>query len=326
MIGPVDQPGAVAGAVAGQPGDGDRAAAAHPDDPGDPAPAPGPGAWRPHRLAGLVLEEDPGAEGRRGSFTRGQVSFFRTSMAPSSRSVARLAPGWQLQPRRRSRYQVPGMVYRTPNLSAIRSRIRASVHRWSYQPEAAGPASSTRSSSASWSAPSRHRAACPFEASPGAPPASQARRHRCTDRSDTRSSAAMRVVMGPLGRNVQLSRVFAADRPGTRLARWDRALRRRRRPRVPSAPVREGSGETLSEFPFVRDRYVIHRGRSNLSAVWESGDTAHPSCDWASDHHEPHWGLVEGAAATHDELMRAFRAEVGPLDEQEAVEALTTRA
>jgi hypothetical protein len=26
-------------------------------------------------------------------------------------------------------------------------------------------------------------------------------------------------------------------------------------------------GETLSEFPFVRDRYMIHRGRSSLSAV-----------------------------------------------------------
>lgn len=83
-------------------------------------------------------------------------------------------------------------------------------------------------------------------------------------------------------------------------------------------------GESLSEFPFVRDRYVIHRGRSSLSAVWESRDTAHPSYDWARDHHDPHFGLVEGAAARHDELMRAFRAEVGPLDDQAAVAALTT--
>jgi hypothetical protein len=85
-------------------------------------------------------------------------------------------------------------------------------------------------------------------------------------------------------------------------------------------------GETLSELPFVTDRYAIHRGRSSLSAMWESGDTAHPSCEWARDHHEPHFGLVEGAAATHDELVRAFRAEVGPLDDQKAVEALTIRA
>jgi glycosyltransferase involved in cell wall biosynthesis len=85
-------------------------------------------------------------------------------------------------------------------------------------------------------------------------------------------------------------------------------------------------GETLCEFPFVRDRYVIHRGRSSLSAVFESGNTTHPSYDWARHHHEPHFGLVEGASARHDELMRAFRAEVGPLDNQKAVEALAIRA
>ena len=44
---------------------------------------------------------------------------------------------------------------------------------------------------ASWSRPSRHRAACPLDARPGAPPASQARRRLCTDRSDTRSCAAI---------------------------------------------------------------------------------------------------------------------------------------
>ena len=88
----------------------------------------------------------------------------------------------------------------------------------------------------------------------------------------------------------------------------------------------EAQGETLTEFPFARDRYVIHRGRSSLAAVRESGDTTHPSYDWARDHHEPHFALVEGAAARHDELTRAFRAEVGPLDGPEAAKALTVRA
>ena len=87
----------------------------------------------------------------------------------------------------------------------------------------------------------------------------------------------------------------------------------------------KAQGETLSEFPFVRDRYVIHRGRSSLSAVWEAGDTAHPSYDWARDHHSPHFGLIDGAAARHDELMRAFRAEVGPLGHPRSAEALTIR-
>ena len=112
QVHPVDQPAPAAGPVAGQPGDRDvpGAAAADPDDRGDPAPPPGPGPGRPQRLAALVFEDDPAAEGRRGAFIRGQVSFFHTSTAPSSRSIARRAPIWQVQPRRRSRYQTPGMV------------------------------------------------------------------------------------------------------------------------------------------------------------------------------------------------------------------------
>jgi hypothetical protein len=95
---------------------------------GDPAPPLGAGTRRPHRLAALVFEDDPAAEGRRGAFIRGQVSFFHTSTAPSSRSMARRAPSWQVQPRRCSRYQIPGVVYCTLNLLATSSRTRASVH------------------------------------------------------------------------------------------------------------------------------------------------------------------------------------------------------
>jgi len=109
---PVDQPAPVAGPVAGQPGNRypPGAAAADPDHRGDPAPPPGRRPRRPHRLAALVFEDDPAAEGRRRPFISGQVSFFHTSTAPSSRSMARRAPIWQVQPRRRSRYQIPGTV------------------------------------------------------------------------------------------------------------------------------------------------------------------------------------------------------------------------
>jgi hypothetical protein len=57
--------------------------------------------------------------------------------------------------------------------------------------------------------------------------------------------------------------------------------------------------------------------------VWASDDTTHPDHWWALDHHEPHFALVDGAAARHDDLLRAFRAHVGPLDDPKAVEALT---
>src|SRR5262245_7612597 len=123
---PVNEAGAAPGPVAGQPGHRDRpgAAAADPDDRGDPAPPPGTRPRRPHRLAAFVLEDDPPAEGRRGPFNPGQVSFFHTSTAPSSRSIARRAPIWHDQPRRRSRYQIPGTVYATPNFLATRSPTR----------------------------------------------------------------------------------------------------------------------------------------------------------------------------------------------------------
>jgi hypothetical protein len=88
----------------------------------------------------------------------------------------------------------------------------------------------------------------------------------------------------------------------------------------------EAQGETLSEFPFARGGFVIHRGRSSLFTVWESDDTTHPDHWWARDHHEPHFALVDGAAARHDDLLRAFRADVGPLDDPKAVEALTISA
>lgn len=88
----------------------------------------------------------------------------------------------------------------------------------------------------------------------------------------------------------------------------------------------QAEGETLTEFPFARDGYVIHRGRSSLAAVWKSNESAHPSYDWARDHHEPHFGLVAGAVARHDELLAAFRTEAGPLSDPKAAKALSVRA
>src|SRR5215472_15253813 len=190
---PVDQAAAVTGPVTRQPGHRDLPGAAAPDADhrGDPAPPPGPRPRRPHRLAAFVLEDDPPAKGRRRPFNSAQVRVFHTSTAPSSRSMARRAPIWHDQPRRRSRYQIPGIVYATPNLPATISRMRASVQCWSCHPAVSGPASSTASSAGSCASSSRHRAACPREANPAAPPSSHACRHRRTDRSLTRSSAAI---------------------------------------------------------------------------------------------------------------------------------------
>ena len=88
----------------------------------------------------------------------------------------------------------------------------------------------------------------------------------------------------------------------------------------------EAQGETLSDFPFAKDGYVIHRGRSSLFTVWASDDTTHPDHWWDLDHHEPHFALVDGASARHDDLLRAFRADVGPLGGPKVIEALTNPA
>src|SRR5260370_901119 len=58
---PVNEPAAVAGPVAGQPGHRypPGAAPADADDRGDPAPPPGPRPRRPHRLAAFLFEAHP---------------------------------------------------------------------------------------------------------------------------------------------------------------------------------------------------------------------------------------------------------------------------
>lgn len=62
-----------------------------------------------HRLPSLVLEDEVGPALRRDALTRGQVSFFQTTTATSSRSIARRA-GCHDQPCRFSSCQVPSTV------------------------------------------------------------------------------------------------------------------------------------------------------------------------------------------------------------------------
>ena len=67
-----------------------------------------------------------------------------------------------------------------------------------HSPQAAGPASSTASSSATCAAVSLHFAPpAPFEASASRPPAASARRHRFTDIRDTRNRLGDLPVAGP---------------------------------------------------------------------------------------------------------------------------------
>jgi hypothetical protein len=59
------------------------------------------------------------------------------------------------------------------------------------------------------------------------------------------------------------------------------------------------------EFPFSRDGYLVHRGRSTLAEVLSRGETADKHYRWAADHHEPHFSAEPGAV----DLYQAFQAE-----------------
>lgn len=68
-----------------------RAPSAHADDRGTTLAAPGPGARRRHRLAGFVLEDDPGSVHHLNTLTRGHAS---ASTAPPRRHRVRSRAGW----------------------------------------------------------------------------------------------------------------------------------------------------------------------------------------------------------------------------------------
>jgi hypothetical protein len=74
----------------------------------------------------------------------------------------------------------------------------------------------------------------------------------------------------------------------------------------------ERAGLAASTFPFTADGYVVHLGRASLAAAVATNDTSNPLFPWATEHHEPHFGGVDGARARYVELTRQFADEVGP--------------
>jgi len=65
------------------------------------------------------------------------------------------------------------------------------------------------------------------------------------------------------------------------------------------------AGLSRLEFPFTRDGYVVHRGRSTLAEVLSRGETGNRLYRWAVDHHAPHFNAEPGAV----DLYRAFQAK-----------------
>ena len=74
----------------------------------------------------------------------------------------------------------------------------------------------------------------------------------------------------------------------------------------------EIKGLRIESFPFTTNGYLVHLGRASLAAVIEIDDRSNPLYDWATAHHEPHFGAVEGARVRHASIVQQFEREVGP--------------
>lgn len=83
------------------------------------------------------------------------------------------------------------------------------------------------------------------------------------------------------------------------------------------------AGLCLAEFRFGRDGYVIHRGRGSLARVAQSEERSHPLYSWAREHHQPHFGGIDGAAGSYDLLTATFRAVVSRIDAATLITACT---
>ena len=74
----------------------------------------------------------------------------------------------------------------------------------------------------------------------------------------------------------------------------------------------ERAGLRMTTFPFTTEGYIIHRGRGSLAAVAEASDPSHPLYSWAIEHHEPHFGGIDGAKTRYARIIEQFADEVGP--------------
>lgn len=74
-------------------------------------------------------------------------------------------------------------------------------------------------------------------------------------------------------------------------------------------------------FPFTREGYLIHRGRSTLAAVRERAEVENPHYEWAQTHHAAHFQEAPNAEARYAELVAEFEQQVPELTADALVRA-----
>jgi len=85
------------------------------------------------------------------------------------------------------------------------------------------------------------------------------------------------------------------------------------------------NGVPAQSFPFAKEGYVIHLGRSTLAGVRKRNETAHPLFGWAQSHHKPHFEQVSGAQGRYGALVKQFHHEVPGLSADALVRACGKR-
>jgi hypothetical protein len=79
------------------------------------------------------------------------------------------------------------------------------------------------------------------------------------------------------------------------------------------------AGLSSIDFPFTRDGYIVHRGRSTLSEVLARREIDNEYYDWAVEHHLPHFNTEPGATDLYRQFQDEFVATCCDESNDEAV-------
>lgn len=85
------------------------------------------------------------------------------------------------------------------------------------------------------------------------------------------------------------------------------------------------AGIVAAEFPFTRNGYAVHLGRSTLRSVVHQQDQDNRYFGWASSHHEPHFMGEPEAPARYAAFLQAFHDDVGDLSTASLIDACQRR-
>jgi hypothetical protein len=79
------------------------------------------------------------------------------------------------------------------------------------------------------------------------------------------------------------------------------------------------AGLSRVDFPFTRDGFIVHRGRSSLAEVLARGETDNKHYQWAVDHHEPHFNAEPGASGLYQLFQAEFAAVIHDVHRDDAI-------